>query len=123
MKLNYLGAQYVYIFTDSTIIRVNKMTSHASHLVVVLQVSSKCLEERTLKLTVYNITKQRKQQVLGHVLYPLKHLLTDVDEKVTLWRDLEREPEVSYMYYTKLTTQPSNATVAFRLDFFCFYGA
>ena len=96
MKLNYLGAQYVYIFTDSTIIRVNKMTSHASHLVVVLQVSSKCLEERTLKLTVYNITKQRKQQVLGHVLYPLKHLLTDVDEKVTLWRDLEREPEVSY---------------------------
>ena len=52
------------------------------------------MEERKLKLTLYTMNKQRKPQVLGHVLYPLKHLLTDVDERVTLWRDLEREPEV-----------------------------
>ena len=94
------------------------MTSHASHLVVVLQVSSKCLEERTLKLTVYNITKQRKQQVLGHVLYPLKHLLTDVDEKVTLWRDLEREPEVSYHTKAHHTIQQCSSSLS--VGFFAF---
>ena len=60
------------------------------------QVSSKHLEERTLKLTIFEISKQRKHTVLGHVLHSLKHLLTDAaDETLTLWRDIEREPEVN----------------------------
>jgi hypothetical protein len=55
----------------------------------VRQVSHKDLPERAIKLTVYDVSRQKHHICIGHVVYPLTgHLF---DERVVVWRDLERE--------------------------------
>ena len=55
------------------------------------QVSSKAMEERVLRLTVYDVDRHKKHVVIGHALYPLKAHTHDDNERVVIWRDLERE--------------------------------
>ena len=63
------------------------------------QVSSKSMEERVLRLTVYDVDRHKKHQVIGHALYPLKAHAHDDNERVVIWRDLEREvSEVSKIW-------------------------
>ena len=47
--------------------------------------------ERVLRLTVYDVDRHKKHQVIGHALYPLKAHAHDDNERVVIWRDLERE--------------------------------
>ncbi|NXY89481.1 SYT15 protein, partial [Alcedo cyanopectus] len=57
----------------------------------VFQVSSKMLLHRTLKFLVYHVDKQKKHHLLGQVLFPLKNEALTGDNKLVLWRDLEKE--------------------------------
>ncbi|KAI0212144.1 Synaptotagmin-15 [Lamellibrachia satsuma] len=56
-----------------------------------LQVSSKNIVERVLRLTIYDIDRHRRHNVIGHALYPLREHDYDNNERVVIWRDLERE--------------------------------
>ncbi|NXS03010.1 SYT15 protein, partial [Oxylabes madagascariensis] len=57
----------------------------------VFQVSSKMLFERTLKFLVYHVDKQKKHHLLGQVIFPLKNEALTEDNKLVIWRDLEKE--------------------------------
>ncbi|NWR71164.1 SYT15 protein, partial [Centropus unirufus] len=57
----------------------------------VFQVSSKALFQRTLKFLVYHIDKQKKHHLLGQVIFPLKNETLTDDNKLVIWRDLEKE--------------------------------
>ncbi|XP_065494986.1 synaptotagmin-15-like isoform X2 [Caloenas nicobarica] len=56
----------------------------------VFQVSSKMLLERTLKFLVYHVDKQKKHHLLGQVTFPLKNETLTDDNKLVIWRDLEK---------------------------------
>lgn len=47
--------------------------------------------DRVLKLTVYDVDRQKKHHVIGHALYPLKDHDCDSNVRLVIWRDLERE--------------------------------
>lgn len=55
------------------------------------QVSSKSVTQRVLKFSVYHVNKQRKHQLLGQVLFPLKNETLAGDHHRIIWRDLEAE--------------------------------
>ncbi|ETE69023.1 Synaptotagmin-15 [Ophiophagus hannah] len=55
----------------------------------VFQISSTVLFQRTLKFCVYHVDKQKKQVLLGQVIFPLKNEALAEDGKVVVWRDLE----------------------------------
>ncbi|XP_049666090.1 synaptotagmin-15-like isoform X2 [Accipiter gentilis] len=57
----------------------------------VFQVSSKMLLQRTLKFLVYHVNKQKKHHLLGQVTFPLKNQTLTDDNKLVIWRDLEKE--------------------------------
>ncbi|XP_015488077.1 synaptotagmin-15 isoform X1 [Parus major] len=57
----------------------------------VFQVSSKMLLQRTLKFLVYHVDKQKKHHLLGQVIFPLKNEALTEDNKLVIWRDLEKE--------------------------------
>ncbi|XP_029887058.1 synaptotagmin-15-like isoform X2 [Aquila chrysaetos chrysaetos] len=57
----------------------------------VFQVSSKTLLQRTLKFLVYHVDKQKKHHLLGQVTFPLKNQTLTDDNKLVIWRDLEKE--------------------------------
>ncbi|XP_050196168.1 synaptotagmin-15 isoform X3 [Myiozetetes cayanensis] len=57
----------------------------------VFQVSSKMLLQRTLKFLVYHVDKQKKHHLLGQVIFPLKNEVLTDDNKLVIWRDLEKE--------------------------------
>ncbi|XP_009999451.1 PREDICTED: synaptotagmin-15 [Chaetura pelagica] len=57
----------------------------------VFQVSSRMLLQRTLKFLVYCVDKQKKHHLLGQVIFPLKNETLTDDNKVVIWRDLEKE--------------------------------
>lgn len=54
------------------------------------QVAHDNLSQRVLRLSVYDLGKGRRGDVIGHVLYSLK----DARYGVELWRDLETLSEV-----------------------------
>ena len=56
----------------------------------VFQISAKTVQERVLKLTGYDVDRNRRHRVIGHALYPLKEHICDGGEKVVMWRDLEK---------------------------------
>ncbi|XP_071545665.1 synaptotagmin-15-like isoform X2 [Panulirus ornatus] len=58
------------------------------------QITAKELEERALKLTFYDVDRDKKHQVIGHVLFLLKDLYP-WEGKRMLRRDLEREVSLS----------------------------
>ncbi|XP_063861689.1 synaptotagmin-15-like isoform X2 [Scylla paramamosain] len=58
------------------------------------QVTAKELEDRALKLTFYDVDRDKKHQVIGHVLILLKEL-GEWEGKRLLRRDLEREVSLS----------------------------
>ena len=64
---------------------------HLSHLSLAVQVSNRALEERKLRLTVFDVDRHRRHNVIGHAIYPLKEHNYDSNERVVVWRDLERE--------------------------------
>ena len=53
--------------------------------------SNKAIDERVLKLTVYDIDRHKRHIIIGHALYPLKEHNYESNERVVMWRDLERE--------------------------------
>lgn len=57
----------------------------------VFQVSNRSISDRVLKFTVYDVDRQKKHHVIGHALYPLKDHDCDSNERLVIWRDLERE--------------------------------
>ncbi|XP_059158664.1 synaptotagmin-15-like [Physella acuta] len=57
----------------------------------VFQVSHRALEERVLKLTVYDVDRHKRHQVIGHALYPLREHASESNVRLVVWRDLERE--------------------------------
>ncbi|XP_021569080.1 synaptotagmin-15-like [Carlito syrichta] len=57
----------------------------------VFQVSSKSVTQRVLKFSVYHVDRQRKHQLLGQVLFPLKNETLAGDCQRIIWRDLEAE--------------------------------
>lgn len=48
------------------------------------------LLERTLKFLVYHVDKQKKHHLLGQVTFPLKNETLTDDNKLVIWRDLEK---------------------------------
>jgi len=64
------------------------------------QVSSKDVESRVLRLTVYEVDRHKRHVIVGHALFPLRDY--DVSDgsatsSRSLWKDLEREvTEVMY---------------------------
>ncbi|XP_013399810.1 synaptotagmin-15 isoform X2 [Lingula anatina] len=57
----------------------------------VFQVSYKTIQDRTLKLTVFDVDRSKRHRSVGHALYPLKEHDCESNEQVVIWRDLERE--------------------------------
>ncbi|NWW43472.1 SYT15 protein, partial [Pedionomus torquatus] len=57
----------------------------------VFQVSSKTLLQRTLKFLVYHVDRQKKHHLLGQVIFPLKNETLTDNNKLVIWRDLEKE--------------------------------
>ncbi|XP_070543974.1 synaptotagmin-15-like isoform X2 [Ptychodera flava] len=57
----------------------------------VFQVTYKALLQRTLRLTVCDVDRSKKHKVIGHVLLPLRDVDFDGNEKVVMWRDLEKD--------------------------------
>eukprot|EP00074_Homo_sapiens_P107482 XP_024304043.1 synaptotagmin-15 isoform X6 [Homo sapiens] len=57
----------------------------------IFQVSSKTITQRVLKFSVYHVDRQRKHQLLGQVLFPLKNETLVGDCRRVIWRDLEAE--------------------------------
>ncbi|NXE72967.1 SYT15 protein, partial [Cochlearius cochlearius] len=57
----------------------------------VFQVSSNVLLQRTLKFLVYHVDQQKKHHLLGQVIFPLKNETLPDDNKLVIWRDLEKE--------------------------------
>lgn len=57
----------------------------------VFQVSSRSVSQRVLKFSVYHVNRQRKHQLLGQVLFPLKNETLAGDRHHIIWRDLEAE--------------------------------
>ncbi|XP_053641501.2 synaptotagmin-15 isoform X2 [Cherax quadricarinatus] len=60
----------------------------------VFQITAKELEERALKLTFYDVDRDKKHVVIGHVLFLLKEL-HPLEGKRLLRQDLEREVSLS----------------------------
>ncbi|XP_037661284.1 synaptotagmin-15-like isoform X2 [Choloepus didactylus] len=57
----------------------------------IFQVSSKSVTQRVLKFSVYHVDRQKKHQLLGQVLFPLKSETLASDGGRVIWRDLEAE--------------------------------
>ena len=55
------------------------------------QVAYRSIGDRVLKLTVYDVDRQKKHNLIGHALYPLKDHGCETNERLVIWRDLERE--------------------------------
>ena len=56
-----------------------------------LQVSNRNINDRVLKFTVFDVDRHKKHLVVGHALYPLKDHDCESNERLVIWRDLERE--------------------------------
>ena len=61
------------------------------YILVFLQVSQRGIQERTMKLTIYDVDRHKRHNVIGHALYPLKDHEYESNERVVIWRDLEKE--------------------------------
>ncbi|XP_043332326.1 synaptotagmin-15 isoform X2 [Cervus canadensis] len=57
----------------------------------IFQVSSKSVTQRVLRFSVYLVDRQRKHQLLGQVLFPLKKETLAGNCRHIVWRDLEAE--------------------------------
>ncbi|XP_054773392.1 synaptotagmin-15-like [Lytechinus pictus] len=57
----------------------------------VFQVTFKALQQRTLRLSVYDVDRSKKHRLIGHCTYPLKDMDYEAHQKVVMWLDLEKE--------------------------------
>ncbi|XP_072165720.1 synaptotagmin-15-like [Diadema setosum] len=57
----------------------------------VFQVTFKALQQRTLRLSVYDVDRSKKHRLIGHCSYPLKDMDYEAHQKVVMWLDLEKE--------------------------------
>ncbi|CAC5402146.1 SYT15 [Mytilus coruscus] len=57
----------------------------------VFQVSHRTLQDRVLKFTVYDVDRHKRHNVIGHALYQLKDFDGESNERLVVWRDLEKE--------------------------------
>lgn len=55
----------------------------------VFPVTAKAIQQRTLKLTVFDIDRRRKHNLLGYVILPLSDFNVDSDRNPTIYRDLQ----------------------------------
>ncbi|XP_060047197.1 synaptotagmin-15 isoform X2 [Erinaceus europaeus] len=68
-----------------------KTSNPQFHEHFIFQVSSKNVTQRVLRFSVFHVDRQRKHQLLGHVLFPLKKESLAGNSPHLLWRDLEAE--------------------------------
>ncbi|XP_036402378.1 synaptotagmin-15 [Megalops cyprinoides] len=59
----------------------------------VFQVSSACLSQSTLSMSVFSVDRLKKHQLEGRVLFPLRELELRGAEGGVVWRDLETESD------------------------------
>ncbi|KAK3579479.1 hypothetical protein CHS0354_028292 [Potamilus streckersoni] len=57
----------------------------------IFQVSNRNINDRILKFSVFDVDRHKKHNVIGHALYPLRDHDCDSNERLVVWRDLERE--------------------------------
>ncbi|XP_035259329.1 synaptotagmin-15 [Anguilla anguilla] len=57
----------------------------------IFQVSSKSLAQATLSLSVFSVDRQKKHQLEGRALFPLRELDLEGAEGTVVWRDLETD--------------------------------
>ncbi|KAM5322297.1 LOW QUALITY PROTEIN: synaptotagmin-15 [Glossophaga mutica] len=57
----------------------------------IFQVSSKNITQRILRFSVYHMDRQRKHQLLGQALFPMKNETLAGDCRFIIWRDLEAD--------------------------------
>ncbi|XP_014644524.1 PREDICTED: synaptotagmin-15 [Ceratotherium simum simum] len=57
----------------------------------IFQVSGRSVSQRVLRFSVYHVDRQRKHQLLGQVLFPLKNETLLGNCRRIFWRDLEAE--------------------------------
>ncbi|GAU97449.1 hypothetical protein RvY_08738 [Ramazzottius varieornatus] len=55
----------------------------------VFPVTAKAIQQRTLKLTVFDIDRRKKHNLLGYVILPLSDFNVDSDRNPTIYRDLQ----------------------------------
>ena len=56
-----------------------------------MQISQRSMEERMLKLTVYDVDRYKRNRIIGHALYSLQGHDSLSNERLVIWRDLERD--------------------------------
>ncbi|XP_055875241.1 synaptotagmin-15-like isoform X3 [Biomphalaria glabrata] len=85
----------LYLMPDERRYLQSKMRKKTCHPkfeeTYVFQVSHRALEERVLKLTVLDVDRHKRHQVIGHALYPLREHDCENNVRLVIWRDLERE--------------------------------
>eukprot|EP00106_Octopus_bimaculoides_P005962 XP_014773404.1 PREDICTED: synaptotagmin-15-like [Octopus bimaculoides] len=57
----------------------------------IFQVSHKSFDDRILKFTMFDVDRHRRHNVIGHALFPLKEYDCENNERMVIWRDLEKE--------------------------------
>lgn len=60
-------------------------------VIFISQVTFKALQQRTLRLSVFDVDRSKKHRLIGHAMYPLKDLDYETHQKVVMWLDLEKE--------------------------------
>ena len=56
-----------------------------------LQVNHRSIEDRILKFTIFDVDRHKRHNVIGHALYPLRDHDCESNERLVIWRDVERE--------------------------------
>ncbi|XP_071953041.1 synaptotagmin-15-like [Antedon mediterranea] len=57
----------------------------------VFQVTYKALQQRTLRLSVYDVDRSKRHKLIGHAMYALRELACEAHQKIVMWLDLEKE--------------------------------
>lgn len=88
------------VWLNYTVDKKLSVCNCTSSISVILQVSYKAIQDRILKLTVFDVDRHKRHNVIGHALYPLREHDCEVNERVVVWRDLEKEvTEVSELHF------------------------
>uniref|UniRef100_A0A0L8HDE2 C2 domain-containing protein n=1 Tax=Octopus bimaculoides TaxID=37653 RepID=A0A0L8HDE2_OCTBM len=69
----------------------------------IFQVSHKSFDDRILKFTMFDVDRHRRHNVIGHALFPLKEYDCENNERMVIWRDLEKEVSENKIVKSKKT--------------------
>ena len=76
--------------------------------------SSKDVESRVLRFTVYEVDRHKRHVTVGHALFPIRDFdVNDGPATRIIWKDLERE--LSEVMYTEQTGAHFEAVMDYRI--------